>query len=198
MEYNHIEKTHYDTLEIPLSSSGKDIQTAYLKARNTYAIDNPKLYAVFSKTEVQDLLRLIDKAYFVLSHPKRRKEYDQRILGQQKPSLPHKPSKNQNMAIQSHYKKNALFEKQIQQQDVFDGHFLQNVRTYKNITLEEIALVTRIGKPYLIAIENNEYQMLPAPVFVRGFIMQYAKCLSLDPEKVADSYMSLYKALYVV
>ena len=67
----------------------------------------------------------------------------------------------------------------------------------KNITLDDISLVTRIGKPYLIAIENNEYQALPAPVFVRGFIAQYAKCLCLNPDKVVESYMALYKALYV-
>ena len=196
MELN-LEKTYYDTLEISSASSGKDIQNAYLKARNTYSVDDPKLYSVFSKKEVQDYLQLIDQAYFVLSHPKRRKAYDKKISQQKKTQPSHKVFNKNNMAIQSMYKKNPIFEKQIAQQDVFDGPFLQSIRNYKNITLDDISLVTRIGKPYLIAIEKNEYQVLPAPVFVRGFLVQYAKCLSLDPNKVVNSYMALYKALYV-
>lgn len=196
MELN-LEKTYYDILEIPSSSSGKEIQNAYLKARNTYSADNPKLHSVFSKTERQDLLQLIDQAHSVLSHPKRRKAYDKKISKQEKPQASQKVFNKNNMAIQSMYKKNSIFEKQIAQQDVFDGPFLQSVRNYKNITLDDISLVTRIGKPYLIAIEKNEYQVLPAPVFVRGFLAQYAKCLSLDPNKVVKSYMALYKALYV-
>ena len=191
-------KTYYDTLEIPCSSSNTDIHTAYLRAKNTYSSYNPNVLSVFSKQEIQDLRKLIDQAYFVLSHPVRRKAYDREISK----SVPNAYKQqqnlsNKNIAITSHYKKNPIFEKQIEEQDIFDGPFLQSVRNYKNITLDQICLVTRIGKPYLIAIENNEYQLLPAPVFVRGFISQYAKCLSLDTKKVVDSYMSLYKALYV-
>ena len=195
---NQAARTYYDTLEIPYSSSNTDIHTAYLKAKNIYSSHNPNILSVFSKQEIQDLRKLIDQAYFVLSHPIRRKVYDKEIL--KSTSNGHKEqqnSSNKNIIITSHYKKNAIFEKQIEEQDVFDGPFLQSIRNYKNITLAQISLITRIGKPYLIAIENNEYQLLPAPVFVRGFIAQYAKCLSLDTKRVVDSYMSLYKALYV-
>ena len=191
-------RTYYDTLEIPHSSSNTDVHTAYLKAKNIYSSHNPNVLSVFSKQEIQYLRKLIDQAYFVLSHPIRRKAYDEEIS--QPVSDVHKGKQsllNKNIPITSHYKKNAIFEKQIEEQDVFDGPFLQSIRNYKNITLDQISLVTRIGKPYLIAIENNEYQLLPAPVFVRGFISQYAKCLSLNSKKVVDSYMSLYKALYV-
>ena len=198
--HSHINKTYYDTLEIPFSSSNTDIHTAYLKAKNTYSSSNPKLLSIFSKRELQELRKLIDQAYFVLSHPKRRKAYDKQISKRSILEL-HKNDENRlsnkNIVIQSHYKKSVIFEKQIEECEVFDGPFLQNVRNYKNITLEELSLVTRIGKPYLIAIESNDYQSLPAPVFVRGFISQYARCLSLDSKKVVDSYMSLYKALYV-
>ena len=192
-DLNHI-KTYYDTVEVSPSSSEKEIHTAYVKAKNTYSSCNPKLHSVFSKDEVGELLKLIDQAYFVLSDPEKRKAYDRQISTQQEQATK-KSSKSQKN--QSKYKINPIFEKQIEEQDVFDGPFLQHVRNYKNITLKEVSIATRIGKPYLIAIESNEYQSLPAPVFVRGFIIQYAKYLSLDPQKVADSYMGLYKALHV-
>ena len=195
IEISQATKTYYDTLEIPSSSSNTEVHTAYIKAKNTYSSHNPSVLSVFSKQEIEDLRKLIDQAYFVLSHPMRRKAYDKEIslnIHKEKRRL-----SNRDMLIKSHYKKNPIFEKQIEERDVFDGPFLQSIRNYKNISLGQISLVTRIGKPYLIAIENNEYQLLPAPVFVRGFISQYAKCLSLDTRRVVDSYMSLYKALYV-
>jgi cytoskeletal protein RodZ len=34
---------------------------------------------------------------------------------------------------------------------------------------------------------------LPAPVFVRGYIVQIARFLNLDDKYVADSYMKIYK-----
>ncbi len=190
-------RTYYDTLEIPNSSSNTEIHTAYIRAKNTYSSHNRNVLSVFSKQEIEDLRKLIDQAYFILSHPMRRKAYDKEIS---KSVNIHKEKQrllSRNMAIKSHYKKNPIFEKQIEERDVFDGPFLQSIRNYKNISISQISLITRIGKPYLIAIENNEYQLLPAPVFVRGFISQYAKCLSLDTKRVVDSYMSLYKALYV-
>ncbi len=189
---HHIGKTYYDTLDVSSSSSQKEIQSAYIKAKNTYSACNPKLYSVFSKKELEDLLKLIDQAYFVLSHPERRSTYDKELLKSHNKNILQK-----NMVIKSYYKKDPMFEKQIEEKDIFDGPFLKNIRNYKNITLDEISKVTRIGKPYLIAIENNDYQALPAPVFVRGFISQYAKCLSLKTQTVVNSYMSLYKALYV-
>lgn len=199
IEPGHISKTYYDTLEVPFSSSSTDIHTAYLKAKNTYSSSNSKLLEICSKRELKELRKLIDQAFFVLGDPERRKKYDERISKKSIDTYKNNENRlsNKNIAIHSHYKKSAIFEKQIEECEVFDGPFLKNVRNYRNITLEELSLVTRIGKPYLIAIENNDYQSLPAPVFVRGFISQYARCLSLDPKKVVDSYMSLYNALYV-
>jgi cytoskeletal protein RodZ len=38
-------------------------------------------------------------------------------------------------------------------------------------------------------LEEESFENLPALVYVRGFIMEYAKALNLDPHKVADSYL---------
>ena len=72
---------------------------------------------------------------------------------------------------------------------VFDGSVLRRVRLSRGIELEEIAAQTKIHEPFLSCIEANQYRDLPADVYVRGFLKQYAHCLRLDPEKVADSYL---------
>jgi curved DNA-binding protein CbpA len=93
----------------------------------------------------------------------------------------------------SEFKVDLEFEKEIQKQESFDGIFLRRVREYKNITIDMIAEQTRIGKSYLLAIEDNDYKSLPATVFVRGFLVQYARILSLNEKQVADSYLKIAK-----
>ncbi len=73
------------------------------------------------------------------------------------------------------------------------GSFLRKIREIHRITLEELSAVSKISKGYLQAIENEDFQKLPAPVFVRGFVIQVAKTFHLPFEKVAKTYMDRYQ-----
>ena len=42
---------------------------------------------------------------------------------------------------------------------------------------------------YLDAIENEVFGKLPAAVYVRGFLTEYAKMLGLDIEQIVGSYL---------
>ena len=70
------------------------------------------------------------------------------------------------------------------------GDFLKKVRELRKVSIEELSEVTRINKAYLIEIEEENYEKLPAPVFLRGFITQVAKQLRLPPEKITTSYLA--------
>ena len=54
--------------------------------------------------------------------------------------------------------------------------------------------ILKISKNYLNALEGDDVGRLPANVFVRGFVIQYAKALKLEHEKVANAYMSFLRA----
>lgn len=90
------------------------------------------------------------------------------------------------------YEVDPTFEALVEGQQFFDGIFLSKVRKYKKVKLEDFSQQTCISIRYLYAIENNNYNALPAPVFVRGYIHQYCKTLNLDAEKVIPSFMKLY------
>lgn len=92
------------------------------------------------------------------------------------------------------YKIDLAMEQEIATATEFDGLFLQKVRLYKQVSLEKLSVASRIGKTYLIALESNDFKNLPAPVFLRGFLVQMAKQLGLDENKVVTSYMSIAKA----
>lgn len=95
--------------------------------------------------------------------------------------------------IMSHFNVDNAFEKEIEEQTVFDGTFLQKVRLYKNISIDQLSEVSRISRPYLLAVETNDFHSLPASVYVRGFISSVARLLGLPEKKVTDSYMKLFK-----
>lgn len=63
------------------------------------------------------------------------------------------------------------------------GAWLQGIRAEKGITLDEISKVTRIGKDYLVAIEEGNASKLPSQAYTRGFIRLYAAHLELSPDE---------------
>jgi len=68
------------------------------------------------------------------------------------------------------------------------GSYLRKERETRNFTLEEISSSTKIRKGILSAIENDDYTLLPAPVFVKGFLRAYANHLGLDCGEVMKKY----------
>lgn len=64
------------------------------------------------------------------------------------------------------------------------GQYLKRTREERKVTLEEVARVTRINKDFLTALERDDYQLLPAPVYVKGFLKGYARFLGLDVNEV--------------
>jgi len=94
----------------------------------------------------------------------------------------------------STYKIDESFEGELDSTDNWDGGFLQRARLYKNISIDRLSEATRISRPYLMAIETNDFKSLPAAVFVRGFVVQVARVLGLNDAKIATSYMKMFKA----
>lgn len=64
------------------------------------------------------------------------------------------------------------------------GQVLKEERERKFYTLDEIERATKIRKELLEALEAGQYQKLPPPTFVQGFIKSYSKFLGLDSDKL--------------
>jgi len=68
------------------------------------------------------------------------------------------------------------------------GEELRREREIRGISLKEISDATKISKRFLEAIENNDHRTLPAPVFTRGFVREYARYLGLSAEDMVSRY----------
>jgi transcriptional regulator with XRE-family HTH domain len=66
--------------------------------------------------------------------------------------------------------------------DVRLGELLREARRARAMTLAEVERDTRINRDYLEALEREQFELLPAPVYTRGFLRAYARHLGLDAE----------------
>lgn len=71
------------------------------------------------------------------------------------------------------------------------GEELRRERELRGISLKEIADATKIGKRYLEAIEKSDFKTLPAPVFTRGFVREYARYLGLSSDDLVARYSQI-------
>jgi cytoskeletal protein RodZ len=62
------------------------------------------------------------------------------------------------------------------------GLSLSQARLARNISLEEAERSTRISRRFLLALEEHDYSVFPAPVYARGFLRTYCRFLDIDPD----------------
>jgi curved DNA-binding protein CbpA len=73
----------------------------------------------------------------------------------------------------------------------FNGELLRRVREARGYSLQQVADRTRISSRHLENVEADQYAALPAPVYLRGILMNLARELGLDPLRVSRSYLAL-------
>lgn len=212
-------KNYYEVLEVPTDASTDDLHKGYIRAKNAYSQDSLALYSLMTKDECDHIIELIDEAYSILSDPSKRRMYDEaRGINQDLNYQNVAPGRNQDPDAQHNlrgapkttqpnnmskivakkrfdltYSINQEMEKRIESCTEFSGVFLQEVREYKDVDIPRMADMTKVSKTYIRHIEEEAFDKLPAPAYVRGFVYQYAKCLKLNPDLVANSYIFMMK-----
>jgi len=68
------------------------------------------------------------------------------------------------------------------------GAFLRDQREQKDISFKAALKATKISKPVLEAIEDDNFDRMPAEAFCRGFYTIYANFLELDPKEIIARY----------
>ena len=61
---------------------------------------------------------------------------------------------------------------------------LRQAREAKNLTVQQVVEVTKIRTDHLRALEEGNYDVFSAPVYIRGFVRSYAALLKLDVRQV--------------
>jgi cytoskeleton protein RodZ len=68
------------------------------------------------------------------------------------------------------------------------GASLREARMRARIDVSDIEAQTKIRAKYLRALENEEWDLLPGPTYVKSFLRTYAEALDLDAKLLVDEY----------
>ena len=72
------------------------------------------------------------------------------------------------------------------------GNSLREARLRQGLDFPELEQATKIRARYLRALEEEQFDQLPAPTYVKGFLRSYADYLGLDGQLYVDEYNSRY------
>jgi cytoskeleton protein RodZ len=75
---------------------------------------------------------------------------------------------------------------ELRMRDRGPGAVLAAARTAQNLSVADVARQLKLSASQVNALEAGEFERLPGPVFVRGFVRNYARLLRLDPDRLLD------------
>lgn len=201
------EQNHYQVLEISCQASADEIQSAYEVARDIYSHDALVSGSILSDHERRRTFDRIAEAYQTLIAEESRRLYDQRLglAASSNRALRNAASVHESAAepveepvelgtspeveptpVRVEPRKCPL---QLEASEQASGEFLRKAREAMGLELATISEETKIGRSVLESIESERLDRLPAPVYLRNFTRQMAKCLGLDEERVSTSYL---------
>ena len=71
------------------------------------------------------------------------------------------------------------------------GQSLANERSKKELSVNQVAREIKIEPHVVDKIENNDFESIGAPVFVKGYLRQYSELVGLDSDVIIEKYNAI-------
>jgi curved DNA-binding protein CbpA len=206
------EENYYSLLGISPKASFEEVQSAYDEARATFAHNSLATYSLLSQDERDQILaRLID-AYKTLTNTHLRREYNEFLIekgelssdeiGVSSSTTAELPE-NQLREVPPEsliQEKASSSEEQASQHnlDLFGapayvtGASIKMIRMEREMDLQGVYRKTNIPKQTLEDIEEENFERLPALVYLKGFLKAYADTLGVDRTQMMDGYLKRF------
>jgi flagellar biosynthesis protein FlhG len=191
------EQTYYEILETEPGVSDEEVRRAYRTLKEIYGNSSPVVAGLYDEQELADLHARANAAHDTLFAPERRRLYDLALPEADLARAVRAAAANSarrdgtpGPAADSHDSPEPV----VEVGDDVTGAVLKKVREARGIELSDIAHRTKISERHLRAIEDERFADMPAAVYVRGYVMEYARAIRIDPHKAVDSYLRRYNA----
>lgn len=192
-----LEQDHYEVLEVRRGASDQQIDRGYRVVRSAYEGNALALYSVYGEGDAKVILERIDEAHRILSDAVSRAEYD-RYLDEKEAAVVASrtaaaagldDSSDRSLAVQG-----PVDEFHEEEGAEFNGARLRRIRLRAGVELDQISEITKVSKTNLRNIEDENFEDLPASVYVRGFVIAYAQTIGIDADRVSKDYMVRFEA----
>jgi DnaJ-class molecular chaperone len=196
----------HEILNLRPDAEPEDIERAYLHLTTIYSENSRAAYGALSDEERRWMVKWIQEAYEALmiragAVAETRQSAQGKKQVSQSPGDPVRPDghisagqdtskhgRNQSGGANQGADQEIKADFQLSAKAVTGAH-LRNIRIAKGASLDDISSATRVKKAYLEAIESDNPQRFPAPVFMKGFLKAYAKALGLNPDEISEKYL---------
>jgi len=192
------EQTYYEILETEPGVSDEEVRRAYRSIKDIYASGSLVIAGLYEDHELAELHARVNAAHDTLFAPDRRRLYDL-ALPEADLARAVRAAANAGRRPPPAMGPSAAEERADTSEIAFDpdaevtGEFLRKVRQARGIELGDISQRTKISERYLRALEDEVFTDMPAVVYVRGYIMEYARALRLDAPRITESYLARYR-----
>jgi flagellar biosynthesis protein FlhG len=160
----------YKLLGLDKNATAQEVQRAYHRMKALYSEGSLATYSLMTTNQRNEMLNSIERAYMRIS----------REIGSYLPT-PETPISPEDIGPPD-----------PPEPGISIGTYLKHRRENLGLTLREVAAKTRVRTTYLENIENERLSDLPAPVYLRGFVLEFARVLGLpDPESITTAYLEL-------
>ena len=166
-------QAEFQLLKLEPGATLKEVEKAFQRLKALYAENSLASYSLFDEDERCGKLVVIERAY-------------ERIV-----QFLLQPQKEVCLPVDELPVREAPNSIDVNQAP---GLYLSVAREKAGRTFQELCAQTKIGRSHMENIEAERFEKLPAPVYLRGFILEYAKALGLsEAEEIARIYLERFQ-----
>jgi flagellar biosynthesis protein FlhG len=194
------EQTHYEVLETEPGVSDEEVRRAYRNLKEIYSTSSPVVAGLYDDEELAALHARANAAHDTLFAPEKRRLYDLALpeadlaRAVRAAAQVQRPPAGAGAGSAGGEERADASEAVIDANAEVTGAFLKKVREIRGLELGDISQRTKISERYLRALEEENFTDMPAAVYVRGYVTEYARALRMDPQRAAESYLARYRA----
>ena len=194
------EQTHYEVLETEPGVSDEEVRRAYRNLKEIYSSSSPVVAGLYDEEELAALHARANAAHDTLFAPEKRRLYDLalpeadlaravRAAAQSGRRGTVANGSSENGGGDRRELPSESPEPVVEIGDEVTGAVLRKIRESRGLDLAEISQRTKISERHLRSIEEERFGEMPAAVYVRGFVTEYARMLRIDATRVAELYL---------
>ncbi len=186
------DESHYEALEVDRGAGEHEIRKATRRIQEVFGGHTHATVELSTPDPLNRILARAAEAHGVLLDQKSKREYDRHLLREEGAmlldarTLGKRPLASSVPAVLP----SPAGPLEPVPEGGVTGAWLALMREQRGLTLDDMSGISKVSVTYLEAIEKEAFALLPATVYVRGFLVAYARTLNLPADSVARSYLS--------